>query len=44
MGLVALGILVPLPGNEPASPALGGEFLTTGLPREYSSGHLNLGL
>ena len=28
----ACGILVPWPGMEPASPALQGGFLTTGLP------------
>ena len=37
MGLVApqhVGILAPEPGIEPVSPALEGEFITTGLPGE----------
>ena len=34
----ALGILIPSPGIEPASPALQGEFLTTGPPGKPSLG------
>ena len=33
--MVACGILVPGPGFEPASPALGGGFLTTGPPGKF---------
>ena len=32
LGLVGPGILVPRPGMEPTSPALGGGFLTPGPP------------
>lgn len=37
LGLKACRILAPLPGMEPALPALEGDILATGLPATFSS-------
>ena len=39
---VACGILVPLPGIEPMSPALQGRFLTTGPPGKSPDGAVSV--
>ena len=35
------GVVVPRPGIAPVSPALAGEFLTTGPPEKFLSGNLD---